>query len=53
MTYKSEKNKTWIEDDNGKQIAILEYPEVKPCLVNIVHTEVVPEMIVRLPVCMT
>ena len=44
MTYKSENNKTWIEDDNGKQIAILEYPEVKPGLVNIVHTEVVPEM---------
>ncbi len=44
MTYKSENNKTWIEDDNGRQIAILEYPEVKPGLVNIVHTEVVPEM---------
>ena len=44
MTYKSENNKTWIEDDNGKQIAILEYPEVKPGLVNLVHTEVVPEM---------
>ena len=44
MTYKSENNKTWIEDDKGKQIAILEYPEVKPGLVNLVHTEVAPEM---------
>ena len=44
MNYKSENNKTWIEDDKGKQIAILEYPEVKPGLVNIVHTEVIPEM---------
>ena len=44
MTYKSENNKTWIEDDNGRQIAILEYPEVKPGLVNLVHTEVAPEM---------
>ena len=44
MTYKSENNKTWIEDDNGKQIAILEYLEVKSGLVNLVHTEVVPEM---------
>ncbi len=44
MTYKSENNKTWIEDDKGRQIAILEYPEVKPGLVNLVHTEVVPEM---------
>ena len=44
MNYKSENNKTWIEDDKGKQIAILEYPEVKPGLVNIVHTEVVQKM---------
>ena len=44
MNCKSEDNKTWIEDDNGKQIAILEYPEVKPDLVNLVHTEVAPEM---------
>lgn len=29
MTYKSENNKTWIEDENGKQIAILEYPEAE------------------------
>ncbi len=44
MTYKSENNKTWIEDEKGKQIAILEYPEVKPGLVNLVHTEVASEM---------
>lgn len=44
MNYKSEKNKTWIEDDNGRQIAFLEYPEVKPGVVNLVHTEVAPEM---------
>ncbi|MBR0031745.1 MAG: N-acetyltransferase [Treponema sp.] len=44
MNYKSENNKTWIEDENGKQIAILEYPEVKPGLVNLTHTEVAPEM---------
>lgn len=44
LTYKSEKNKSWIEDENGRQIALLEYPEVRSGLVNIVHTEVIPEM---------
>lgn len=44
MNYKSEKNKTWIEDESGREVAILEYPEVRPGLVNLMHTEVIPEM---------
>ncbi|WP_191017213.1 GNAT family N-acetyltransferase [Treponema zioleckii] len=44
MNYKSEKNKAWIEDENGRQVAVLDFPEVKPGVVNLVHTEVLPEM---------
>ena len=40
MEFKSDKSKTWLEDDNGKQIALLDHPEVRPGVVNIVHTEV-------------
>ena len=44
MEFKSDKNKTWLEDENGKQLALLEYPEVRPGVVNLVHTEVDPSM---------
>ena len=44
LVYKSDNNKSWIEDENGKQVALIEYPQIKPGLVNIVHTEVLPEM---------
>ncbi len=29
MDFKSTKYCTWLEDENGKRIAVLEYPEVK------------------------
>ena len=40
MEFKSDKSKTWLEDDKGKQIALQDHPEVRPGVVNIVHTEV-------------
>ena len=44
MNFKSDKNKTWLEDENGKEIALLEHPEVASRVVNLVHTEVDPSM---------
>ena len=44
MDFKSTKYCTWLEDENGKRIAVLEYPEVKPGIVNLTHTEVDPSM---------
>lgn len=44
MNFKSTKYCTWLEDENGKRIAVLEYPEVKPGIVNLTHTEVDPSM---------
>ncbi len=44
MDFKSDKFKTWLEDENGKQIAVLEYPEVRPGIVNLAHTVVDPSM---------
>ncbi len=40
MEFRSDKSKTWLEDENGKQIAVLDHPEVRPGVVNLVHTEV-------------
>lgn len=44
FNFKYSKEKSWLEDDNGNQIAILEHPEIHPDLVNLVHTEVDPAM---------
>ena len=44
MEFKSDQAKTWLEDENGKQIALLDHPEVRPGVVNIVHTEVDPSL---------
>ncbi len=44
MDFKSTKYCTWLEDETGKRIAVLDYPEVKPGVVNLVHTEVDPSM---------
>ena len=44
MEFKSDIARTWLEDDNGKQIALLDHPEVRPGVVNIVHTEVDPSL---------
>lgn len=40
--FKTNNEKIWLEDETGKQIALIEFPEVKPGVVNIVHTEVDP-----------
>ena len=44
MVFKSDKMKTWLEDENGKQIAVLDHPEVRPGVVNLAHTEVDPSL---------
>ena len=44
MEFKSDQAKTWLEDENGKKIALLDHPEVRPGVVNIVHTEVDPSL---------
>ena len=44
MDFKYDQNKTWLEDENGKQIALLDHPEVRPGVVNLNHTEVDPSL---------
>ena len=44
MEFKSDKNRTWLEDENGRQIALLDHPEVRPGVVNLMHTEVDPSL---------
>ena len=44
MEFKSDGIKTWLEDENGKQIALLDHPEVRPGVVNLMHTEVDPSL---------
>lgn len=42
MEFKTDREKTWLEDSEGRQIALLEHPEIKPGVVCITHTEVDP-----------
>ena len=44
MEFKFDEAKTWLEDENGKQVAVLDHPEVRPGVVNLVHTEVDPSL---------
>ena len=44
MEFKSDEKKTWLEDESGKQIALLVHPEVRPGVVNLMHTEVDPSL---------
>ena len=44
MEFKTEKEKTWLEDENGKQVALLDHPEVREGVVRLTHTEVDPSM---------
>ena len=44
MEFNSDKNKTWLEDESGRQAAYIEYPEVRPGVVNITHTVVDPSL---------
>lgn len=42
--FKTDNDRIWLEDNAGKMIALIEFPEVKPGVVNIVHTEVDPSL---------
>ena len=44
MKFESDTAKTWIEDESGKRIALLNHPEVRPGVVRLVHTEVDPSL---------
>ncbi len=44
MDFKSDKNMTWLEDESGRRVAYLEYPEVRPGVVNLMHTVVDPSL---------
>ena len=44
MEFKSDEKKTWLEDESGKQIALLDHPEVRPGVLNLMHTEVDPSL---------
>ncbi len=36
----STREKTWMEDTSGKQVAVLDHPEIRPGVVVFAHTEV-------------
>ena len=40
IAFKTDGQKTWLEDESGKQIALLNHAEVRPGVVNFSHTEV-------------
>ena len=40
MNFQYGEDKIWLENEEGKQIALIEFPKVKEGLVNITHTEV-------------
>lgn len=42
MEFKTDAEKTWLEDESGRQIAVLDHPEIRPGVVNLIHTEVDP-----------
>lgn len=44
MDFKSNNDRIWLEDENGKVVALLDYPEVSPGVVNFAHTEVDPSL---------
>lgn len=44
MEFKHTNERTWLEDENGKVIALLDHPETAPGVVNFAHTEVDPSL---------
>ena len=44
MNIQNTKTRTWMVDENGVTVALLDHPEVRPGVVNLVHTEVDPAM---------
>ena len=44
MDFQREQGTIFLEDENGRKIAEINFPEVRPGVVNIVHTEVDPSL---------
>lgn len=44
MEFKKGTDSLYLEDETGRQIALIQFPEIRPDVVNIVHTEVDPSM---------
>lgn len=40
MEFKHSDNKVWLEDEDGKEVAVIDFPDVEEGIVNIIHTEV-------------
>ncbi|MGI6721947.1 MAG: GNAT family N-acetyltransferase [Anaerovoracaceae bacterium] len=40
MEFNKDKNRIWLNDENGKEIATIDFPEEKPGVVNITNTVV-------------
>lgn len=40
MEFKHSDNKVWLENEDGKEIAVIDFPMVEEGIVNICHTEV-------------
>ena len=38
MKFKNDKENTWLENESGERIAVLNHPEVAPGIVNFAHT---------------
>ena len=43
-TFHTDGERTWLEDENGKRLALLEHPHVSPDVTDLVHTEVDPSV---------
>ena len=44
MEFRSNDRKIWLEDENGNETAVLDYPAAGPGVVNFAHTEVSPSL---------
>lgn len=44
MEFLSNNEQTWLPGEDGKKLALIDYPEIRPGVVNIVHTEVDPSL---------
>ena len=42
--FRTDGEKTWMEDETGQRIALLDHPQVRPGVVNLAHTEVDPSL---------
>lgn len=44
LNWKESENKIWAEDENGKTLAVIDFPSVGENVVEITHTEVDPSL---------